>query len=153
MGSEGLLGLEPTWEKLKDQHVVAEDALSASVPSTSSAQVTALDLDQMVANIKEDAYELSHSIERLMEANIQISSLATETEHAKKPGAIINLRTSMMHPVPCVPFILQTRTSCGWLWNASHVVILTCLLAPRTAMIVCRMSTWQSCSHRHEHWL
>ena len=59
--SEGLLCLEPTWEELADQLVVAVDALSASVPPTSSAQVTALALVQ--------------AIERFIEeANIQISS-------------------------------------------------------------------------------
>ena len=58
--SEGLLGLELTWEELKNQLVVAVDALSVSLPPTSSAQVTALYLDQMVTKIKEDAYEHSH---------------------------------------------------------------------------------------------
>ena len=45
--------LEPTWEELKDQLVVAVDFLSTSLPPTSSAQVTALDLDtdQVVTKI------------------------------------------------------------------------------------------------------
>ena len=37
---EGLLGLEPTWKKLKDQLVVVVDALSVPLPPTSSAQAT-----------------------------------------------------------------------------------------------------------------
>ena len=76
--SECLLGLEPTWEALKVQCLVAVDALPVSSPPTSSAQVAALDLDQMVTKIKEDAHEHSNIIERLIqEANIQISSLKT----------------------------------------------------------------------------
>ena len=56
-------------------------------------------------------------MERLIEeANIQISLLKNELENVKKPGAIVNVRTSTMHPVPCVSSLLQTRT-------ASHVVI------------------------------
>ena len=54
------------------------------------------------------------------EANIQISSLKTKLENVKKPGAVVKARTSTVH---AVPFNLQSRTSCGWLWNASHVVI------------------------------
>ena len=138
--SEGLLGLELTWEELKNQLVVAVDALSVSLPPTSSAQVTALYLDQMVTKIKEDAYEHSHIMERLIEeTNIQISSPKNELENVKKPGAIVNVRTSTMHPVPCVSFLLQTRT-------ASHVVIP--LL---NAKVVCRISTWQSCSRKQYH--
>ena len=57
------------------------------------------------------------------EANIQISALKAEHENVKKPSAIVNVRTSTMRAVLCVPFILQTRTSCGGLWDASHVVI------------------------------
>ena len=45
--SAGLLLLEPTWEELKDELVVVVDALSASLPPTSSAQVTALDRDHI----------------------------------------------------------------------------------------------------------
>ena len=45
--SEGVLCLERTWEELTDQLVVAVDALSASMPTTSSAQVTALVLVQV----------------------------------------------------------------------------------------------------------
>ena len=72
----------------------------------------------------ENPHEPSHIIERLIEeANIQISSLKTELEKMKKLGATVNVRMSTMHAVPCVLFILQTRTLCGWQWNASHVVI------------------------------
>ena len=49
--SGGLLCLEHTWEELKDQLVVAVDALSAPLPHPSSAEVTALDLDQIVTRI------------------------------------------------------------------------------------------------------
>ena len=38
---DGLLGLEPTWAVMKDQLLVVVDALSVSLPPTSSAQVTA----------------------------------------------------------------------------------------------------------------
>ena len=64
-----------------------------------------LDLDKMVTKVKENVYERSHVIVRLIEeANIGISSLKTELEHAKKPDAIVNGRTSTMHAVPCVSF-------------------------------------------------
>ena len=70
--SEGLLGLEPTREELKDQFVVAVDALSVPLPPTSSARVTALDLDEMVH---------SHVNERLIEeASNQISSWKIDFE-------------------------------------------------------------------------
>ena len=100
--SEGLLGLEPTREELKDQFVVAVDALSVPLPPTSSARVTALDLDQMVH---------SHVNERLIEeASNQISSWKIDFEKAKEAWCDCQ-RTH------------ETHDGCGWLWNASHVVI------------------------------
>ena len=50
--SQVLLGLEPTWEELKDQLVLSMDALSASAPHTSPAQVTALDLEKLSRRAK-----------------------------------------------------------------------------------------------------
>ena len=44
--SESLVGLEPTWEEMKDQLLVALDALSVAI-LTFTAQVTALDLDNL----------------------------------------------------------------------------------------------------------
>ena len=41
----------------------------------------------------------------------------------KKFGAIVNVRTNTMRAVPCVLFILQSRASCEWQWNASHAEI------------------------------
>ena len=72
--SESLLGLEPMREELKDQLVVAVDALSVALPPTSSARVTAVDFYQMASNTNEDACEHSHVNERLIEeANNKIS--------------------------------------------------------------------------------
>ena len=96
--------VEPTWEELKDQLMVAVDALSVSLPPTSSAQVTAQDLDQIFTKIKEDAYE--HAFHRGGEH----PDIFVE-KNVKKLGVIVYVR------------LLQTCTSCGWLWNASHVVI------------------------------
>ena len=51
-----------------------------------------------------------------MEANLsRIPSPKNKLENVKRPSASVNVRTSTMHPVPCVSFLLQTRT-------ASHVV-------------------------------
>ena len=78
--------MEPTWEELKDQPLVAADAVSVSLPPTSFVQVTALDHDKFVTNIKEGACGHSQVNERLMEeANIQISSLKTELQNVKNP--------------------------------------------------------------------
>ena len=103
---EGLLCLEPTWEELTDQLVVAVDALSASMATTSSAQVTALALVQ--------------AIERFIEeANIQISSFLNGLENVKMPSAILNVRASRMHAVlcvPCTPIHTPTRTFSS-LWS------------------------------------
>ena len=116
---EDLQSLEPT---LENQLVAVVDALSASVPPTSSARVTALGLDQIVAQKSKRMHTNFRTPPSTEEANIQIFSSNTELDNVKKLGAVINVRTSMMHAVPCVAFVLQTRTSYGWLWNASHVV-------------------------------
>ena len=86
--------LEPIWEELKDQLLVAVDAFCKSLPFTSSTQVSVFDLDRVVAKVEEGADEHSHVIEAVIEeANIQISTLKTEHDNFKKLAAIVFLRT------------------------------------------------------------
>ena len=113
----------------------------------------------MSRRVKEDACGHLHIMERLIEEAKRTSrSLRekTELEKLKMLGVIVNIRTNTMLAVPCVPFILQTRTCCAWHWNASHVVIplrddtdfASCAQACNS---VGRIATWQSCSRRHQH--
>ena len=137
--SEGLLGLEPTWKELKDQLVVAVDALSVSLLPTSSAQVTALYLDQMVTKIKEDARSVS-SRRRTSR------SLHRKTSLRMSRGPV---RVSTYARARCIQFLVFLfffRLALHRTWSLHCSMTLTCLPAPRPAKVVCRISTWQSYS-------
>ena len=70
--SESLVGLEPTWEEMKDQLLVCFGRpFSCHTHVHCSGHCSGS--GQLVTEITEDAYEHSHVIERLIEkANVQI---------------------------------------------------------------------------------
>ena len=101
--SEDLRGLEPTFEGLKDQLLVAVDALSVSLPLTSSARVTVLDVGKKLSRKKERR-------PTNICTSLSVSSWGrTFRSLHEKPSSRMSRSTITIHAVPRVPFILQAR--------------------------------------------